>query len=180
MLLTVRATGRPLPARDVSLREGAVLDRERLRKTLNFLTVIGVSTVVTWISDYNWPTRTGNLSIILFLAASIYLPAKWLRKWFHFRGVQVYYAWLLRWHCVLNTAAFVVVAVHAYTVTWANHWLWISLYMMGILTIGGFLLRLKYPPKVRKGLYVLHTQQIAFVVLLYVTLKGHYVFPWLP
>ena len=149
-------------------------------KLAAYAVVIVISFLLTYVTDYNWPTRTGNLSVLLFVAANTYIAANHLRKRFRFRGVQLYYTWLLRWHCYLNTAAFVAACFHCYTTSWANKWLWLSLVLMGVLTIGGFLMRFRYPPKVRKGIYVLHTQQIAFVLLLYALLKGHYVFLWLP
>ncbi len=145
-----------------------------------YVVVIAISFLLTYVTDYNWPTRSGNLSVLLFVAANTYIPANQLRKRFRFRAVQLYYTWLLRWHCYLNTAAFVAACFHCYTTSWANNWLWLSLVLMGVLTVGGFLMRFRYPPKVRKGLYVLHTQQVAFVLLLYALLKGHYVFLWLP
>lgn len=132
------------------------------------------------LSDYNWATGTGNLCLILFLAANVYIPAKWLRKRFRFPGVQPYFSWLLRWHCVLNALAFVGGLIHCYTTSWANVWLWTSLVLMGLLTLNGFIMRLKYPPRLRKGLYFLHTQQIIFCCLLYAMAKGHYLFMWLP
>jgi len=149
-------------------------------KVAGFLVVLALSFIITYVTDYNWPTRSGNLSVLLFVAANTYIPANQLRKRFRFRGVQLYYSWLLRWHCHLNTAAFVAACFHCYTTSWANNWLWLSLVLMGVLTIGGFLMKFRYPPKVRKGLYVLHTQQVAFLVLIYALLKGHYVFLWLP
>ena len=149
-------------------------------KVLTWIAVILVTLGLTYLTDYNWPTRTGNLCVFLFVAANTYIPANRLRKWFRFRGVQLYYVWMVRWHCYLNTAAFVAACFHCYTTSWTNNWLWLSLYLMGVLTIGGFLLKFRYPPKVRKGLYVLHTQQLAFLLLLYALLKGHYVFLWLP
>jgi len=147
---------------------------------LNYLVVLAISLIVIYITDYNWPTRTGNLCVILFIAANTYVPAKQLRKRLHFLGVQVYFTWLLRWHCYLNSAAFVASCVHCYTTSWTNNWLWLSLILMGVLAVNGFLLRFKYPPKVRRGLYVLHSQQVAFLLLIYALLKGHYVFLWLP
>ncbi|MBI5481367.1 MAG: hypothetical protein HY906_21085 [Deltaproteobacteria bacterium] len=149
-------------------------------KTVAYAVVISLSFVLCYVTDYNWPTRSGNLSILLFVAANTYIAANHLRKRFRFRGVQLYYTWLLRWHCYLNTAGFVAACFHCYTTSWANNWLWLSLVLMGVLTVGGFLMRFRYPPKVRKGLYVLHTQQVAFLLLLYSLLKGHYVFLWLP
>jgi hypothetical protein len=41
-------------------------------------------------------------------------------------------------------------------------------------------MKLKYPPRIRKGIYLLHSQQLVFLLLLYSMLKGHYVFQWLP
>lgn len=133
-----------------------------------------------YFSDYNIPTGAGNLSLILFLAANVYIPAKRLRKRYRFRNVQGHFNWLLKKHCHLNTASFVVALIHCYTTSWANRWLWISLVLMGVLTLNGFVMKLKYPPRFRKGIYVLHTQQIVFLCLLYAMLKGHYVFMWLP
>jgi hypothetical protein len=94
--------------------------------------------------------------------------------------VQAHFAWLLRCHCYLNTASFITALIHCYTTSWENDWLWASLMLMGVLTLNGFIMKLKYPPKLRKGLYFLHTQQMVFFCLLYCMLKGHYVFPWLP
>ena len=131
-------------------------------------------------SDYNWPTGTGNLCLILFLAANVYIPAKRLRMRFRFPGVQDHFTRLLKYHCYLNTASFVSALIHCYTTSWANIWLWVSLILMGVLTMNGFVMKLKYPPRLRKGLYFLHTQQAVFFCLLYAMLKGHYVFPWLP
>lgn len=133
-----------------------------------------------YFTDYNWPTGTGNLCMILFLAANVYIPAKYLRKRFRFRRVQPYFNWLLKSHCHLNTAAFITACIHCYTTSWTNFWLWLSLVLMGVLTLNGFIMKLKYPPRLKKGLYVLHTQQVVFFCLLYAMLKGHYVFPWLP
>lgn len=133
-----------------------------------------------YFSDYNWPTGTGNLCMFLFLAGNVYIPAKRLRKHFRFRRVQPYYTWLLKYHCYLNTASFIVSLIHCYTTSWANTWLWVSLVLMGVLTLNGFVMRLKYPPRISRGLYFLHTQQLVFFCLLYAMLKGHYVFMWLP
>lgn len=133
-----------------------------------------------YFSDYNWPTGTGNLCLILFLAANVYIPAKRLRQKYRFRGVQSHFSWLLKTHCYLNTASFATACIHCYTTNWTNFWLWISLVLMGALTLNGFVMRLKYPPKLRKGIYLLHSQQIIFLLLLYSMLKGHYVFQWLP
>lgn len=151
------------------------------QKKLQATAVSAVACVAfAYLSDYNWATGTGNLCLILFLAANVYIPAKSLRKYYRFDGVQAHFDWLLQFHCVLNTASFVTALIHCYTTSWANTWLWISLVLMGVLTLNGFIMKLRYPPKLRKGLYVLHTQQLVFFSLLYAMLKGHYVFTWLP
>jgi hypothetical protein len=138
-------------------------------------------TAFAYLSDYNWPTGTGNLCLLLFLAANVYVPAKRLRVHYRFSGVQPYFNWLLRWHCWLNVAAFLAAVVHCRLASWANRWLWLSLILMGVLVINGFLMKLKYQPnRVTKGLFFLHTQQVVFLVLIYAMIKGHYVFPWLP
>ena len=165
------------------LREITVADRPASawkKKAIGYGAFVLSCLAFSYFSDYNWPTGTGNLCLILFLAANIYIPAKRLRKHFRFRGVQPYFNLLLKSHCYLNTAAFVVVCVHCYTTKWTNVWLWISLVLMGVLTLNGFVMKLKYPPKLRKGIYLMHSQQIVFFTLLYTMLKGHYVIPWLP
>ncbi len=168
---------RPQPApRAVAPDEGV----EWAPRAAGYAVVIALSVLATYITDYNWPTRTGNLCIILFVAANTYIPARYLRKRLQLKGVQVYFTWLVRWHCVLNTAAFTAACFHCATTAWTNNWLWLSLFLMGWLTVGGFLMRFRYPPRVRKGLYLLHTQRAAFFLLLYALLKGHYVFLWLP
>jgi hypothetical protein len=150
------------------------------RRIVGYLVFLVFCVGFAYVSDYNWPTGTGNLCLILFLAANVYIPAKRLRLKYRWPRVQHYFSWLLKSHCYLNTAAFVMSLVHCYTTAWANFWLWLSLVLMGVLTLNGFIMKLRYPPKLHKGLYVLHTQQIVFVCLLYAMLKGHYVFPWLP
>lgn len=150
------------------------------RRVYGWLAFLVGSVGFAYVSDYNWPTGTGNLCLILFIAANIYIPAKRLRIRYRFRSVQPYFNWLLKYHCYLNTASFATALIHCYTTSWANTWLWISLILMGVLTLNGFIMKLKYPPQLRKGLYVLHTQQFVFFCLLYAMLKGHYVFMWLP
>ncbi len=150
------------------------------RKSIGFGLFCLWCVAFAYFSDYNWPTGTGNLSLILFLAGNVYIPAKRLRLRYRFREVQGYFDWLLSGHCYLNTAGFIVALIHCYTSNWANIWLWISLVLMGVLTLNGFIMKLKYPPRIRKGLYLLHAQQVVFFGLMYSMLKGHYVFPWLP
>ena len=128
-------------------------------------------------SDYNLATGTGNLCMVLFLAANVYFPAKRIRLRYSLKNVQPYFNWLLVYHIWLNTAAFVTACIHCYVTLWSNNWLMLALFIMGWLTMGGFLMWIKYQPgKVKKGMYILHTQQILFFIMVFAMLKGHYVF----
>ena len=128
-------------------------------------------------SDYNLATGSGNLSMVLFLAANVYFPAKRIRLRYNIKDVQPYFNRLLVYHIWLNTASFIAACIHCYVALWANNWLMLALYIMGWLTFGGFLMWIKYQPgRVKKGMYLLHTQQILFFVMVFAMLKGHYVF----
>jgi hypothetical protein len=136
-----------------------------------------LAVVYAYNSDYNLATGTGNLSMVLFLAANIYFPAKRLRLRYSFKNVQDHFNRLLVYHIWLNTAAFIAACIHCYVSLWGNNWLMAALYIMGWLTVGGFLMWIKYPPgKVKKGMYLLHTQQVLFFIMVFAMLKGHYVF----
>ena len=128
-------------------------------------------------SDYNLATGTGNLCMVLFLAANVYFPAKRIRLRYSLQNVQPYFNRLLVYHIWLNTASFVTACIHCYVSLWANNWLVLALCIMGWLTVGGFLMWIKYQPaKVKKGMYILHTQQFLFFIMVFAMLKGHYVF----
>ncbi len=138
------------------------------------LIVLGI--LYAFNSDYNLATGSGNLCMVLFLAANVYFPAKRIRLHYGFRTVQPYFNRLLVFHLWLNTAAFIVACVHCYVSRWSNNWLILALFLMGWLTFGGFLMWIKYQPgKVKKGIYLLHTQQLLFFVMIFAMLKGHYV-----
>ncbi len=127
-------------------------------------------------SDYNLATGSGNSTMVLFLAANVYFPAKRIRIWFNVDNVQQNFNTLLVYHIWLNTAAFFGACIHCYVTLWSNTWLMASLFIMGWLTFGGFLMFIKFRPgKVKKGMYLLHTQHALFIVLLFTLLKGHYV-----
>jgi len=69
-----------------------------------------------------------------------------------------------------------VTCIHCYVTLWSNNWLLLALGLMGWLTFGGFLMWIKYPPgKVKKGVYLLHTQQLIFFIMNIAMLKGRYV-----
>lgn len=128
-------------------------------------------------SDYNLATGTGNLCMVLFLAGNVYFPAKRIRLRYKLKDVQTSFDTLLVFHIWMNTASFVTACVHCYVSLWSNNWLLVALFIMGWLTVGGFLMWIKYQPgKVKKGIYILHTQQILFFIMVFAMLKGHYVF----
>ncbi len=128
-------------------------------------------------SDYNLATGTGNLSLFLFIGANTYYPAKRIRVHYKVKRVQNLFNKYLVYHIWLNTFAFIVACIHCYITLWSNPWLMVALFLMGWLTVGGFLMWFKYPPsKVKKGIYLLHTQQIIFFIMIFAMLKGHYVF----
>ncbi len=146
----------------------------RLKAILLAVFVLCCVLFAIW-SDYNFATGSGNLCMLLFIAAQSYLPAKHLRIWFMLKD-DIFFAKFLRVHCWLNVACFIAMCIHCYVTHWHNTWLWIGLIIMGWLTFGGAILRFKYPPSVRKGLYFLHTQMFLFIALCFCLLKGHYVF----
>ena len=128
------------------------------------------------LSDYNLATGSGNLCMVLFLGANVYFPAKYIRLKFAIKDVQGQFNRLLVWHIWFNTSSFVVACIHCYVSLWSNKWLMAALFMMGWLVFGGFLMFLKFQPgKVKKGIYLLHTQQFVFFLMIFAMLKGHYV-----
>jgi len=136
-----------------------------------------LAVIYAYNSDYNLATGTGNLSMVLFLGANVYFPAKRIRLRYNIRNVQPYFDKLLVYHIWLNTTAFIAACIHCYVSLWSNNWLMVALFIMGWLTVGGFLMWIKYSPgKVKKGMYLLHTQQVLFFVMIFAMLKGHYVF----
>ena len=149
-----------------------------VRTRLTYLAVFLVlSFLYAWLSDYNFATGTGNLSMVLFLAANVYFPFKRLLLHYRIKGVQSFMNRLLVYHIWLNTLSFLVACVHCYIALWGNYWLMLARTLMGLLTFCGFLMWIKYQPgHVKKGIYILHTQQLLFFVMLFAMLKGHYVF----
>ena len=150
--------------------------RGSLKRRVIFIGCFFVLAIIyAYNSDYNLATGTGNLALVLFIAANIYFPAKRIRLRYNLKNVQPYFNRLLVYHIWLNTAAFVAACIHAYVSLWANNWLFLALFIMGWLTVAGFLMWIKYQPgKVKKGIYILHTQQILFFIMIFAMLKGHY------
>ncbi len=148
---------------------------ENRLKIILFMAFTILCILIAVLSDYNFATGSGNLTMILFVIAQAYLPARRLRIFFMLKD-DAFFGIFLRVHCWLNTLAFVWSCVHCYATHWHNTYLWIALGLMGWLTFGGMILRFRYPPAIGKGLYFLHTQTIVFVIMCLCLLKGHYVF----
>ena len=148
-----------------------------IKKRVVYISTIAVLGILyAFYSDYNLATGSGNLTMLLFLAANIYFPAKRLRIWYSLDVDQAYFNTLLVYHIWLNTFSFLGACIHCYVTLWTNNWLIFSLFLMGYLTFGGFLMFIRFKPgKVKKGLYLLHTQHFLFIVVVFALLKGHYV-----
>ena len=77
-------------------------------------------------------------------------------------------------HLVTGLATLVLGIVHGLAEEHGNWMLWTSMGAFGFLTAGGSILAWKWTPaKVRKGVYLLHTQQVLFVATLVLLLLGH-------
>ena len=148
-----------------------------LTNRIVFVSAIIISCVIyASYSDYNLATGSGNLTMVLFLTANVYFPAKRFRLLYNLQNIQPFFNRLLVYHIWLNTFAFFAACLHCYITLWSNNWLILALFLMGWLTFGGFLMFIKFKPgKVKKGMYLLHTQHALFFVLLFTLLKGHYV-----
>lgn len=78
-------------------------------------------------------------------------------------------------HLVTGFLAFAVGAVHGFTAKGSNLLLWSALVLMGLLVVGGALMRWKWAPaSVKKGAYLLHAQQVLFWALLALLAAGHF------
>ena len=120
---------------------------------------------------------SGNLCVVLFILANTYVPAKQLRPLFEKkRDLSDEFNILLGYHCILNIIAFFAFVVHCYLSYWVNPWLKITTVLMGWLVLGGVIMKFKYSPALKKGVYFLHTQQFSFFILIFALLKGHYFF----
>jgi len=155
----------------------ALFGRGSLKRRVVFIgLLVFIGTIYAVNSDYNLATGTGNLSMVLFLGANIYFPAKRIRLKYAVKNVQSEFNTLLVWHIWLNTFSFLVACIHCYVSMWSNTWLLVALILMGWLTFGGFLMWFKFQPgKAKKGMYLLHTQQFVFFIMIFAMLKGHYV-----
>lgn len=92
---------------------------------------------------------------------------------------RVMWTWrkvLLPVHALTGVTAVLVGTLHGLRMD-EGHWLlWSGIGGLGLLTLGGALLQWRWTPaKVRKGVYLLHTQQVLFLATLGVLWLGHVV-----
>lgn len=82
-------------------------------------------------------------------------------------------AWLPT-HLVAGVATVVLGTLHGLAEEHGNALLWASMVVFGFLAAGGALLAWKWTPAtVRKGVYLLHTQQVVFLANLVLLVAGH-------
>lgn len=78
-------------------------------------------------------------------------------------------------HLVSGLATVVLGTWHGLLVEEGNVVLWGSMVLFGFLTVGGAILAWKWTPaSVRKGVYLLHSQQVVFLVTLGALIGGHF------
>lgn len=123
MILSVKASTFNLP----------LFGRGSVKKRVAFVgSLIILGMIYALHSDYNLATGSGNLCMVLFLAANVYFPAKRIRLRYSFKHVQPYFNKLLVYHIWLNTSAFVVACIHCYVSLWTNNWLLLALFFDGL------------------------------------------------
>lgn len=77
-------------------------------------------------------------------------------------------------HLLTGVATLVLGILHGLAEGEGNWLLWTSMGAFGFLTVGGALLAWKWTPaNVRKGVYLLHTQQVVFAATLVLLVLGH-------
>ena len=96
------------------------------KKALFLSGMLWLGIVYACYSDYNMATGSGNLSMILFLFANTYFPAKRIRLKYRVKSSQKFFNKFLVYHIWFNTASFFVACYHCYISLWSNWWLMIS------------------------------------------------------
>ena len=77
-------------------------------------------------------------------------------------------------HLVTGLATLTLGILHGLAEEHGNWMLWTSMGAFGFLTVGGAILAWRWTPaKVRKGVYLLHTQQVLFIATLLLLWLGH-------
>ena len=82
-------------------------------------------------------------------------------------------AWLPT-HLLAGVATVVLGTLHGLAVEEGNVLLWTSMVLFGFLAVGGAVLAWKWTPAtVRKGVYLLHSQQVVFLANIVLLVAGH-------
>jgi hypothetical protein len=119
----------------------------------------------------------GQVALILYIIANIYLLVKYIRVKYKMRNPELMRLSrkLFKIHMVTNVAAFGATLVHYYYAEYWNIFLEISLYLLLWLNVAGFMLKGNFAKdkKVKKALRLLHTQQYVTVTLLLLLIIGH-------
>lgn len=77
-------------------------------------------------------------------------------------------------HTFLGTAALVTGFIHGLLMDESNLLLWLAVFLMGVLSVSGGLMRWKWPPReVKKGARLLHMQRLLSIVIVILLLLGH-------
>ena len=124
-----------------------------------------------WLSEV-----TGILSLLLFVVANVYYPARLIanqyRPWP--RDIALFFKKYLEIHMWLNVAAFVLMNIHAHYTDGRNIFLYGSLLVTVWLTLAGILMRSrKFSSDTKKQMRMIHTQQTVFYVWLVLLIIGH-------
>ena len=77
-------------------------------------------------------------------------------------------------HTLLGTAAIATGFIHGLMMDDSHPTLWIAIFLMGVLSVSGGLMRWKWPPReVKKGARLLHMQRLLSIVVVILLLLGH-------
>lgn len=130
----------------------------------------GLGTAAAWLLGVTGAIAVWNLARRRWVLG--WLGASGRRTWIK-PTMHVHRKWLMPLHGVAGTASLAIGSAHAALMD--DHWvLWIAMAGMGFLTVGGALLQWKWTPsKVRKGVYLLHAQQLVFLSVIGLLLLGH-------
>ena len=119
---------------------------------------------------------SATLAFVPWNAARRVLVKRWARE--RPRVVRGLTAWhrrlVLPSHMLLGAAAFAAGAYHGWTAEASHPVLWAGVAMMGLLVVGGALLRWTWVPgTVRKAALLLHGQRLVTVLMVALLLGGH-------
>lgn len=119
----------------------------------------------------------GYLALIFFIIANLYTPAKWLLKNLIYGRdfLKKNMGDMLKTHIKCNIAMYIFAVIHMFNADNGNILLYIAMFIMAWLTIGGFLMRTKFDinKDVRKHARLLHAQKNLFWLSIILLLWGH-------